>query len=237
MTKNYSKSNTKSQDPRSRAIVKSGYLFIAINFFLGIFNIIVGLISGSIAITSDAIHSFIDSISGFLIIISEKLANHHKLTDHRTKIERITTILVALIIIVAGIHIIIESFEKFSAPEAPDYSIPTIIVLVASIAMKYLLASYLSRTGKVQKSTVLTASSAETMNDTWISVAVLASAIIYLVTGLDIEAYISLIIALIIIKIGLEFIFPHFSHHHHHHLESDPDHDHCGKKNGAATEA
>ena len=212
---------------RSQTIVKSGYLFIATNFFLGVFNIIIGVLSGSLAITSDAIHSFIDSITGFLIIISEKLASHHKLSQHRVKIERITTIIIALIIIAAGIHIIVESTEKILAPESPDYSIPTIIVLLASIAMKYLLASYLKRTGRVNHSTVLIASGAETMNDTWISVTVLFSAIFYLITHLDIEAYISLIIAALIIKVGLEFIFPHLSNHHHHHLESNPDHDHC----------
>lgn len=220
-------SKSKQVSSASLTITRSGYLFIAINFLLGIFNLLIGLLAGSIAITSDAIHSFIDSITGFLIIISEKLASHHKLSQHRVKIERITTIIIALIIIAAGIHIIVESTEKILAPESPDYSIPTIIVLLASIAMKYLLASYLKRTGRVNHSTVLIASGAETMNDTWISVTVLFSAIFYLITHLDIEAYISLIIAALIIKVGLEFIFPHLSNHHHHHLESNPDHDHC----------
>ena len=214
---------------RSQTIVKSGYLFIATNFFLGIFNIIVGLLSGSLAITSDAIHSFIDSITGFFIIICEKLSNHHKLSEYRKKIERITTVLIAIVIIIAGIDIIIEAIEKILEPEAPDYSIPTIIVLIASIGLKYLLATYLKRTGEREKSTVLTASGAETMNDTWISIAVLFSTCFYLITHIDIEAYISIIIAILIIKVGLEFVFPHLSHHHHHPLESDPDHDHCGK--------
>ncbi len=215
---------------RSEVIVKSGYLFIFVNFLLGFFNIIVGLISGSLAITSDALHSFIDSVSGFLIIICEKLASHKKLTNHRAKIERFTTIIIALIIIAVGIHIIVESVEGILTPEGPDYSIPVIIVLLASIALKYLLASYLKRTGKAHHSTVLTASSAETMNDTWISIAVLFSAIFYLLTKINLESYISLIIAIIIIKIGLEFIFPSISSHHHHPLEQDPSHATSQKK-------
>ncbi|MBR3052001.1 cation diffusion facilitator family transporter [Candidatus Saccharibacteria bacterium] len=216
---------------RTGIIVKSGYLFIATNFFLGVFNITIGLLAGSLAITSDAIHSFIDSISGFLIIISEKLSNHQKLSVYRNRIERITTIMIAVIIIVAGIDIIAESIEKILEPEAPDYTAPTIIVLLASVALKYLLAAYLKHTGRTVKSTVLTASGVETMNDAWISVAVLFSAVFYLIVHVDIEAYISLVIALLIIKVGLEFIFPHLSRHHHHHLESDPDHDHCGRHN------
>ncbi|MBR3329274.1 cation diffusion facilitator family transporter [Candidatus Saccharibacteria bacterium] len=215
---------------RSKIILKSGYLFILINFLLAVFNLIVGFLSNSLAIASDAIHSLTDSVSGFLIIISEKLATHKKLTDYRAKIERIVTIIIALIIIAVGIEIVIASIKNIISPEEVDYSAPTLIVLVASIATKYLLAAYLKDKGKKFKSSVLTASGAETMNDTMISVAVLISAIVYLIWHVNIEAYISIAISFVIIKIGLEFIFPHLSHHHHHHLESDPDHDHCHKK-------
>ena len=215
---------------RSDAIVKSGCLFILINLFLAIFNILIGLFSNSIAIVSDAIHSLTDSISGFLIIVSEKLANHRKLSNYRKTIERITTIIIAITIILVGIEIIVASIKNIITPEDISFSVPTIIVLIASIITKYLLASYLKNTGKEIKSDVLIASGAETMNDTWISVSVLISTIIYLIWNINIESYISILIALVILKIGLEFIFPHLSHHHHHHLESNPDHDHCKDK-------
>ena len=214
---------------RSATITRTGYIFIATNFFLGYFNIIVGILSGSIAITSDAIHSFIDSITGFLIIICEKLAGHHKLSAHRAKIERTTTMLIALIIIIVGVDIFRESIEKIIDGETPKYSAPIFVVLVASIALKLTLAFYLKKTGRAQKSTVLSASGAETMNDMWISVAVLVSAIFYLITGISIEAYVSIAISILVILVGLEFIFPHIIARHHHHLENNPDHDHCGK--------
>ncbi|MBQ9484979.1 cation diffusion facilitator family transporter [Candidatus Saccharibacteria bacterium] len=215
---------------RTNTIVKAGYLFILVNFLLAVFNIIVGFLSNSLAIASDAIHSLIDSISGLLIIVSEKLANCKKLSNQRAKIERITTILIALIIIAVGIELIVVSIKNIVSPEDVDYSVPTVIVLIGSIIAKYLLASYLKHAGKKVKSDVLIASGAETMNDTWISVVVLISAAIYLIWHVDINHYVSLVISLVIIKVGLEFIFPHLSHHHHHHLEQNPDHDHCGKK-------
>ena len=212
------------KNSRSRTIVSSGYFFILTNFLLGAFNIAVGLLSNSIAIISDAAHSFIDAISGLLVIVSEKLSSHKKFSEKREEIERITTIIIALIIITAGIHIIVEAIEKIIEPEEVDYSLPVIIVLIASIVAKYALAFYLKKTGREIKSNVLIASGAETMNDTLISVAVLFSAIIYLIWNVDIEAYVSIAISLIIIKVGLEFIFPKISRHHHHHLENSPDH-------------
>ncbi|MBR2543248.1 cation diffusion facilitator family transporter [Candidatus Saccharibacteria bacterium] len=215
---------------RSKEIMKSGYLFIAINFLLAIFNLLIGFVSNSIAIVSDATHSLIDSISGFLVIITEKIASAKKYAKKREKIERMTTILIAIIIILVGVHIIHESIEKILEPEEVEYSIPVLIVLVASIIAKFLLAKYLKETGRKIKSSVVSASGAETLNDFFISVAVLISALIYLIWHVDIEAYLSIAIALVIFKIGLEFIFPHISKHHHHHLEQNSDHDHCHKK-------
>ncbi|MBR3138348.1 cation diffusion facilitator family transporter [Candidatus Saccharibacteria bacterium] len=209
---------------RSEAIVKSGLLFILINFLLAIFNIIVGIISNSLAIASDATHSLIDSISGFLVIISEKLAGHKKFNSRRNQIERFTTVIIALIIVATGLELLILSIKNIFDPEEVDYSAPVMIVLIASLLVKYGLALYLKKTGKKINSQVVMASGAETMNDCWISIAVLISAIVYLIWQINIESYVSILISVVIIKIGLEFIFPHALKHHHHHFDADHDH-------------
>lgn len=218
------------KESRNKVIIKSGYLFILTNFLLAIFNVAIGLLSNSLAIASDAAHSLIDAISGLLIIASEKIASLHKFSERREKIERITTIIIALIIIAAGADILIASIKNIVDPEEVDYSLPVIVILIASIVAKYSLAFYLKRQGDKFNSKVLAASGAETLNDAWISVAVLISAIIYLIWHINIESYVSILISIVIIKVGLEFIFPHLSHHHHHPLEQNPDHDHCNKK-------
>ena len=214
---------------RSQVIIKSGYLFIATNFLLAALNLVVGLLAHSLAITSDAAHSLIDAISGFLVVASEKILGRKKYADRRDKIERITTVAIAMIILAAGVHIVIEAIEKLRDPEAVEYSLATLIILIVSIGLKLALALYLKKQGRTHKSKVLLASGAETMNDMLISVAVLLSIVVYFIWSINIEAYISLAISLVIFKIGLEFIFPHLSRHHHHPLEQNPDHDHCGK--------
>ncbi len=208
---------------RSKVIVKSGYIFILTNFLLAIFNLAVGFLAGSLAIISDAAHSLIDAVSGFVVLIGEKIAKQKK--DEREKIERATTVIIAVIIIVTGVHIVMEAIEKIAEGDSvPDYSIATVIVLIGSIIVKFALAKYLYRRGEKYKSKVLTASGAETMNDMLISVAVFASVLFYFAWGIDIEAYVSIAISLIIFKIGLEFLFPKLSKHHHHPLETDPTH-------------
>ena len=209
---------------RSKVVLKSGFIFILTNILLAIFNLVMGLISGSIAISSDAIHSLIDAISGFIIVGCERLLKHGKFSKNRKRIERITTSIIALIIIAAGVHISVESVEKIIMPEEVEYSIWTVVVLIGSVAAKLWLSLYLKNNGKKYDSDVLVASSAETFNDMLISVAVFISILVYILFRVDIEAYISLGVALIIFKIGFEFLFPDMSHHHHHPLESDHSH-------------
>ena len=213
---------------RSKVILRSGWLFVATNFLLAGINLAAGLVSGSLAITADAKHSLIDSITGFLVILSEKYLARGK--ADRAKVERATTVAIAVIIIATGVHVVVEAAEALAETEAPEYSVWTFLVLGVSNGIKCALAVVLKRRGREQKSEVLRASGAETLNDMMISVAVLASLVVYLAFGVNVEPYVSLVIAMIIIKIGAEFLFPHLSRHHHHPLESDADHDHCGKR-------
>ena len=201
----------------NKTVLKAGYIAIAVNLLLAVFKIAVGAISGSLAVMSDAIHGLVDTLSGIIVIVSEKLGSSKKFHKSHEEIEHIGAIIIAVIILAVGVHIIIESFEKLITPEEVEYSAPVIIVLIASIIGKLLLGRYLKNTGEKVKSDTLIASSVETINDSIISGAVLLSALIYLIWHIDIEAYISLIISFIIIKLGLELIFPKFFKHHHHH--------------------
>ena len=201
----------------SKTVVKAGTIAIFINLLLAVFKIAIGALSNSLAIMSDALHGLIDTLSGIIVIVSEKLGTSKKFHKDHEKIERIGAIIIAVIILIVGIHIIIESIKKLTHPEEVEYSAPVIIVLIGSVVAKLLLGRYLKHTGQQVNSDTLIASSVETINDSIISATVLLSAFIYLIWQKDIEAYISLIISFIIIKLGLELIFPKFFHHHHHH--------------------
>lgn len=199
----------------SQTVLRAGAIAILVNLLLVVFKIIIGLASNSIAIMSDALHGLVDTISGIIVIVSEKLGSSRKFSKDHARIELIGARIIAVIIIAVGVHITIESIEKLIHPEEVEYSLSIIIVLIASIIGKLLLGRYLQRTGRKVASDTLIASSVETINDSIISGAVLLSALIYIIWQIDIEAYISLIIAFIIIKLGLGLIFPKLGHHHH----------------------
>ena len=208
--------NKKSNIDHSKAVLQAGYIAIATNLLLALFKIIVGALSNSLAITSDAIHGLVDTLSGIIVVASEKLGASKKFINNHEKIEHIGAILIAIIIIAVGIHIIIESIEGIISPsEEISYSIPTILVLICSIIAKFILGKYLKDTGTKVKSDTLIASSIETVNDSAISGAVLISIITHLLWQINIEPYVSIFIAVIIIKLGLQLIFPKISTHYH----------------------
>ena len=201
----------------NKTVIKAGFIAITVNLLLAVFKVVIGAVSNSLAITSDAVHGLIDTLSGIIVIVSEKLGSSKKFTKDHEKIEHSGAILIAIIIIFVGIHIFAESIEKIIKPEEVEYSAPIIIVLIGSIIAKFILGRYLKTTGTKVKSDTLIASSVETINDSIISGAVLISALIYLIWHINLEAYISIIISVIIIKFGLELIFPKFFKHHHGH--------------------
>ena len=198
-----------------KTVLKAGTIAILTNLLLAIFKIIIGAISNSLAVMSDATHGLIDTISGIIVIISEKLGSSHKFNKNHEKIEHIGALLIATIIIIVGIHIFIESIEKIITPEDVEYPAPVIIVLIISIVSKLLLGRYLRITGTKVQSDTLIASSVETINDCIISGTVLLSALIYLIWHINVESYTSIIISIIILKLGLELIFPKLSGQHH----------------------
>lgn len=209
----------KEKSPNSvhnKTVLKAGYLAIVVNLLLAVFKIAVGAVSGSLAVMSDAIHGLIDTLSGIIVIASEKLGTSKRFHKDHEKIEHIGALLIAIIIIIVGIHIFIESIEKLITPEEVEYTAPVIIVLIGSIVAKLLLGRYLKSTGTKVKSDTLVASSVETINDSIISGAVLLSALIYLIWHINLEACISIIISVIIVKLGLELIFPKIFQHHRH---------------------
>lgn len=208
--------NKKPDINHNKTVLQAGYIAIATNLLLALFKVAVGALSNSLAIMSDAIHGLVDTLSGIIIVVSEKLGANKRFAKNHEKIEHFGAILIAIIILIVGVHIIVESIEGIISPsDEITYSIPTIIVLVCSLITKLLLGKYLKNTGKKVKSDTLIASSVETINDSIISSAVLISAIAHLIWQINIEPYVSTLISILIIKLGLQLIFPKLFKHHH----------------------
>ena len=150
-----------------------------------------------------------DALSSVITIIGAKLANRkpdkeHPLGHGRT--EYISAMIVAAIVLYAGLTALIESVKKIITPEPADYSITSLIILGGAIVVKLLLGTFVKAQGKKVNSGSLIASGSDALFDAILSGSVLASAIIFLLTGFSLEAYVGVLISIMIIKSGVEML-------------------------------
>lgn len=195
---------------RLKAIFQASVVAILVNISLGIFKAIVGIISNSIAITLDAINNFTDAGSSFITILSSSFASKDADKKHPFgygRIEYLGTLLIAVLILYAGITSLIESIKSIIHPEAPDYSTVSLIIVTVAVIVKFLLTLYITRVGKKVNSDSLIASGKESIGDVAISIATVVAALLFVSFGISIEAWLGAVIALFIVKAGVETLF------------------------------
>ena len=194
---------------REKVVIKTSIISIISNIILASFKALVGLLANSIAIILDAVNNLSDVLSSIITIIGTKFAGKAPDRNHPYgygRIEYMTSFIVSAIVLYAGITAMVESIKKIINPEASNYSTVTIIILVASIMVKFILGLYVKKKGKKVNSDTLVASGTDAFNDAILSISVLASAIIYILFKVSIEAYVGVLLSVYIIKTGLELI-------------------------------
>ena len=197
------------KNSREKVVIKTSIISIISNIVLAGFKAFVGFLANSIAIISDAINNLSDALSSIITIVGTKLAGKAPDKEHpygHGRIEYMTSFIVSAIVLYAGITALIESVKKIIHPEELDYSIFTLIVIIASIFVKFALGIYVKKKGKDVNSDSLVASGSDAFNDAILSISVLASAIVYMIFDVSLEAYVGVLVSLFIIKAGFELI-------------------------------
>ena len=194
---------------RDKVIIRTSILGILTNVFLAAFKAVIGIISNSIAVTLDAVNNLSDALSSIITIVGTKLAG--KLPDKKHplghgRVEYLSAMVVAGIVLYAGITSLIESVKKIIHPEKPDYSIVSLVIIAVAVIVKILLGRYVKSQGEKVHSGSLVASGSDAMFDAILSASVLLSAIIFKVSGLSLEAWVGVLIACFIVKAGIEMM-------------------------------
>ena len=198
-----------TSDERGKIIVRTSIIGIVANVLLASFKAAVGLAANSIAIVLDAVNNLTDALSSVITIIGAKLAGRSPDREHplgHGRYEYLSAMVISAIVLYAGITAGIESVRKILAPETADYSATTLIVVAAAVVVKLVLGTYVSRKGREVDSGSLIASGKDALFDALISVSVLAAAFIFIATGISLEAYVGILISLVIAKAGVDML-------------------------------
>lgn len=197
-----------SQD-RESTIVRTSLIGVLTNVGLAAVKAFIGIITGSIAVTMDAVNNLSDALSSTVTIAGTKLSMRPPDRKHPFgygRIEYMTALVVAVIVLYAGVTALLESGEQIFSPVDTEYSAVSLFVIVIAIFVKIILGRYTVAVGRRVDSGALRASGADAMFDAVLSTSVLVSALIMVFTDISLEAYVGVLISLFIIKAGLEMM-------------------------------
>ena len=197
--------NTKSPAVRHSYGMLCGIVGILLNILLFFGKFIAGIFSNSIAITADALNNLSDAGSSFITLAGFKLASQKPDPDHpygHGRMEYLSGLFVSLLILLMAVELLKTSVDKILHPQSTQINPLVIAILAASILVKLYMSYYNQTIGKRIDSTALLATAADSRGDSLSTLLVLASSLISLFTGFQIDGYCGLIVGIFILYSG-----------------------------------
>ena len=198
-----------SEKDRLRLGVMSGVVGIVLNIILSVFKVIFGAITKSISIVADGVNNIFDAISSIISLIGFKISGKPADDEHpfgHGRVEYISALTLAFFILLMGFELIKSSVDKFTNPEAVIFSTPAVVVLVFSILAKIWLAFFNKKIGKLMNSVTVDAVVTDSIGDIAATTCSLIALIASKYTDLPIDAFMGIIVALVVIYAGIGII-------------------------------
>lgn len=184
--------------------VRYALLSIFSNTTLIVFKIIAGILSGSVSIISEAIHSGMDLVASIIAFLSVRKSGKPADRDHpygHGKVENISGIAEGFLIFIAAALIIIEAFKKIFEPVEIQQANVAITVMLISASVNFIVSKKLYKVSQEEDSIALEADALHLKTDVYTSLGVGAGILLIQLTGMIIlDSVVAMLVALLIIK-------------------------------------
>jgi len=201
--------NIKDTKVRDQYGKLAGIVGIISNSILCIAKILVGFISGSIAIVADGVNNLADASSSLITLAGFKLASMPEDEEHpygHARIEYLSGMAVSVMIILVGVELGKSSIDKIIDPSPLEFSWTLVLVLIFAIAIKIWQALFNISAGKKIDSVALIATGTDSRNDVISTTVVLAGVLIGHFANVQIDGYLGLLVALFILWSGISLV-------------------------------
>ena len=175
------------------------------NVLLFLAKLTAGLLSGSLAITADAFNNLSDAGSSVVTLVGFKLSSAPPDKQHpfgHGRMEYLSALGVAALIMIAGFELATSSFEKILHPEPTAVDAVTVVILAAAIGVKLWMAWFYRRIGGRIDSESLRAAAADSRNDVVCTAVVLLTSVLSLWLPVSIDGYVGTAVALFVMWSG-----------------------------------
>lgn len=185
---------------------------IIVNLILAAGKIAVGVLFGAISLAGDGINNLSDAGSQIISFISFKMAAKPADRDHpfgHARIEYVASMIVSFFIMLVGWNLFRESIEKIFNPDMQTDSSNVwlmVVVLAVSILSKLWLVFFNRKIADKIDSSVMRATAADSLSDVFASSAVLIAMLILKFTGVDIDGYMGVAVAVVIFIAGIKIL-------------------------------
>lgn len=187
----------------------AGIIGIICNVILFLGKLIAGLLSGSVAVTADAVNNLSDASSSIISLLGFKLASRPADEEHpygHGRYEYLSGFMVSLLIMVIGVELLRGSVEKVINPETVEFSYLIAGILLFSVLLKLWMMFFNKKIGKTINSDTLTATAADSRNDVITTIAVLAAMLISHFFDVELDGYMGIAVALFILYSGFGLV-------------------------------
>ena len=187
----------------------AGMAGLTANILLFAAKLTAGLLAGSLAIMADAFNNLSDAGSSIVTLVGFKLSSAPPDEEHpfgHGRMEYLSALVVAAMIIVAGFELASASVEKILHPELPAFGLLQVLILAAAIGVKLWMALFYRKIGGVIQSESLRASAADSRNDVLCTALVLVSTLVGWVSGVAIDGYVGAAVAVFVMWSGVSIM-------------------------------
>lgn len=203
----------KCDDKENKALLRREYgvllggTGIFLNLLLFIVKIIAGLMSGAVSIIADAFNNLSDGGSSLIQLIGYKLSAQKPDNKHpfgHGRLEYVSGLSIAIIIIIMGTELMITSVRKIFNPDVVIYSNTVIVILIISILVKLYMYHYNKSFAEKLDSVVLQATAFDSLSDCVATAVVLLSSMISEYMHINVDGYCGIIVSVFIVYTGIK---------------------------------
>lgn len=195
--------------------VKVARLSLISNSALIMLKLFVGLVTGSVSMMSEAIHSTMDLLAAIIAFFSVKISDKPADDLHpygHGKVENISGVIEALLILSASIWIIVEAAKKIIKPGEMQSVGLGFIVMFISASINYIVSRKLYKIAKAEESIALEADALHLKADVYTSLGVGAGLLMIYITHLTyLDPIVAILVAIFILKEAIELLITAFN--------------------------
>ena len=198
--------HTEKVSVRTAYGVLASIVGIFCNVFLFLVKFAVGLAVHSVSVMADAFNNLSDAGSSIISFAGVKIASKPADEEHpfgHGRMEYIAALVVSFLVLEVGFTFLKDSIGKIQSPEALNFQVVSVAILILSIGVKLWLGLFNRKLGRKIDSKVMMAAFTDSMGDVLTTTATIASLLFFRFTGINIDGIIGIGVALVVMWAGI----------------------------------